>query len=858
MQKNDPDITEVTPDAPVRESAHGGRAKCLQRLVRLGLPVPRSVALSFETVRRIAEGAAPDPGRILAPFGPGPVLCVRPSSGDPDWGGLRAYLSVGLNAERHEELSGRIGRRAASGHYLRLVQSYGEHVMRFDPEAFEDLPDDPAEALGPALDVFEREAGEGFPQDPGVQLQGVLQFMARAWQGTSARLLRQARGAPEDAGLGLVVQEMAGLRGGGECGTGVLQLASGQTGRRGVEGHYNRHPPDSESPAAEGVPLAISSAAGGDSLEERAAQAHAELLGHAELMRSRLREEMRVEFAVDGGCVWILDGVPALRTARAAVAFAVALAEEGIVDRDEALMRVEPRALTELLHRHVDPEFPREVLARGVAASPGAASGRIVFSGAEALAREARGEACILVTRETSLEDIRGMHAADGVLTGRGGTTSHAAVIARGIGKPCVVGVGEMEIDAAAETLCFGDETVLRAGDRIAIDGGAGEVLSGETPLTEPAWDAALSTLLEWAGEPRDLVVRANVDTPSDAKVARSFGAAGIGLCRTEHMFFDSDRLTPMREMIFADSGEERRAALQRLLPMQRQDFADIFRIMDGLPVCIRLFDPPLHEFLPFGTEGMRDLAVALELPLSDVSRRVEELREFNPMLGMRGVRLGIAVPEIYEMQARAIFEAAVEAGGEGCAVAPEIMIPLVSARREVELVKSRVDAVAAAVAEDSGHGFEYRLGVMVETPRAALRAGDIALQSSFLSFGTNDLTQMTYGLSRDDAGRFMSEYVRQGVYAEDPFRTLDTQGVGELLTMAAERGRNANPELVLSICGEHGGDPETIAFCREAQFDYVSCSPFRVPLARLAVAQLAIRSRRGDPQPAPDDSAAA
>jgi len=524
----------------------------------------------------------------------------------------------------------------------------------------------------------------------------------------------------------------------------------------------------------------------------------------------------------------------------------VSLANDGIISKPEAVMRVEPRALGEMLHRQVDPEAPRDILAKGVAASPGAASGRIVFSSEAAQACASRGEACVLVRRETSPEDIRGMHAANAVLTERGGMTSHAAVIGRGIGLPCVVGASSIRFQLDKKRLTLPDGRMLKDGDIITIDGTNGQVLAGTPPMIEAALDDTFRTLLNWAEELSDIKIRANADTPSDAQTARNFNAQGIGLCRTEHMFFDADRLTVMREMIFSDSAMDRRAVLDRLLPMQRTDFIELFRIMQGMPVCIRLFDPPLHEFLPSDRAGMLDLAEALDLPLSKVVRRVEALSEYNPMLGMRGVRLGITVPEIYEMQARAIFEATLESSKDGAPVVPEIMIPLVSAKREVELVKTRIDAIAAAVRTETGRSFNYRLGVMVETPRAALRADDIALHSKFLSFGTNDLTQMTYGLSRDDAGRFMSEYVNQGVFPEDPFHVLDAEGVGELLRIGVDRARKVRPDIVMSICGEHGGSPESIAFCRKIGIDYVSCSPFRVPVARLAAAQLAISDKIG------------
>jgi pyruvate,orthophosphate dikinase len=547
---------------------------------------------------------------------------------------------------------------------------------------------------------------------------------------------------------------------------------------------------------------------------------------------------MQIEFTLESGKLAILDAVRIVRSSSAAVHIAVDLARDGIIPREDALMRVDPKALSELLHRQVAPNAPRTVLAKGIAASPGAATGKIVFTASDAQASAARGEAAVLVRRETGPEDIRGMHSVVAVLTERGGVTSHAAVIGRGLGLPCVVGASDMSIDGQKKTVIGRNQQILREGDVITVDGTHGEVLVGHVETVEAGLNTAVTTLLGWADELRDIGIRANADTPRDAQTAKNFMADGIGLCRSEHMFFEADRLTVMREMIFAENEADRAASLERLLPMQRADFTELFQIMEGRPVCIRLLDPPLHEFLPADRSGLRDLAEALSLPLSRVTERVEQLSEYNPMLGLRGVRLGITVPEIYEMQARAIFEAAIDSGVDA---SPEIMIPLVSACREVELVKARIDAAAAAVRVERGQSFSYSLGVMVETPRAALRAGEIAAYSQFLSFGTNDLTQMTYGLSRDDAGRFMSSYVQQGVYEEDPFHRLDKEGVGELLTLGAERGRAARPEVVLSICGEHGGDPEAIAFIRQCGFTYVSCSPFRVPVARLAAAQCAI-----------------
>ncbi|RKF16048.1 pyruvate, phosphate dikinase [Roseovarius spongiae] len=846
MQQDDPQITLITPAAPIAARTHGGRAKCLQRLVRLDLPVPRTVALSFDAVHAIAAGDMPDLDALLALLGDSAPLCVRPSSEEPDWGGPRAILNIGMTEARRAALAPRIGEAAAARLYLRFVQAYAVDVARLDADIFDDVSDDPAEGLKEALAAYEDEAEEPFPQNPTVQLAEVLRSMARAWEGTTARLLRTAKGAPADAGLGLVVQEMVIGLGRGECGSGVMQLVDSATGARQITGRYLSQSQGRDALSGGADALYLERDPRGPSLEELAPEAFAQLKEYTALMRTRLRQEMQAEFTIENGRLYLLDGVRVARNARAAVGIAVALAQDGIIPREEALMRVEPRALNELLHRQVDPEAPRDVLARGIAASPGAASGRIVFTSSEAQASHARGEPCVLVRRETSSEDVRGMHAAVAVLTERGGMTSHAAVIGRGIGLPCVVGASEMRFQTGKRQLTAPDGRVLREGDEITVDGTNGEILMGRAPLLDAGEDDSFRVLMEWADETRDLAIRANADTPTDALVARNFKAQGIGLCRTEHMFFEEGRLRVMREMIFANSSTDRAAALERLLPMQREDFADLFRIMQGQPVCIRLFDPPLHEFLPSDRAGHRELAEALDLPLSQVTRRVEALGEYNPMLGMRGVRLGITVPEIYEMQVRAIFEATLLVAGEGVEIVPEIMIPLVSASREVELVKARVDAVAAAVRSETGQAFDFRLGVMVETPRAALRAGDIAPQVSFLSYGTNDLTQMTYGLSRDDAGRFMSEYVRQGVYPEDPFHSLDTDGVGELLSIGAERGRAAHPGLTLSICGEHGGNPESIAFCRTAGFDYVSCSPFRVPVARLAAAQHAVRDKIG------------
>ena len=849
MQKpgpDNPDVTLITPSSPMSTPTHGGRAKCLQRLVRLDLPVPRTVALSFATVHQIASGYRPDVSGILSEFDPNALLCVRPSSEDPDWGGPGAVLNIGMNDARYVDLCDQIGQAAATEIYLRFVVNYAIDVARLDAEAFDEIDGEGHEALTEALQLYEEEAEEPFPQDPAIQLAEILRSMARAWEGTTARLLRQAKGAPMDAGLGLVVQEMALGLGSGECGSGVLQLVNPSTGLPQVTGRYLSQSQGREALDGGAASIFLEKDPRGPSLEELAPEAFAALKAHAALMRARLREEMQIEFTIENGNLHILDGVRVERSARAALRIVVRLAEDGIITKQEAVMRIEPRALSELLHRQVAATAKRDVLGSGIAASPGAATGKIVFSSEAAQAGAARGEPCVLVRRETSPEDIRGMHVACAVLTERGGMTSHAAVIGRGLGLPCVVGAANLRFHVKRKQLVATDGRVLREGDEITVDGTNGQVLAGSVEMIEATLDETFRTFMSWADAERDIGVRANADTPADAKTALHFRAQGIGLCRTEHMFFEAERLTPMREMIFAQNQKDRQAALELVLPMQRADFLELFRIMQGQPVCIRLFDPPLHEFLPTSRAGQRELAEALDIPVSDVTRRIESLAEYNPMLGMRGVRLGISVPEIYDMQARAIFEAAVEAAEEGITIVPEIMVPLVSAKREVELVRARVEAVAAAVRTERSADFSYRLGVMVETPRACLRAGDIAEHTHFLSFGTNDLTQMTYGLSRDDAGRFMSEYVRQGVFSEDPFHILDTEGVGELLRLGVVRGRAAKPNVVLSICGEHAAHTESIAFCRAAGFDYVSCSPFRVPVARLAAAQLALADKIG------------
>ncbi len=799
----------------VRAEVFGQRASRLARLRALGLPVPPGTALSFHSVRALAaDGAMPAlPGLDT----PGRLFALRASPGERAWGGPPALLGIGASPRSLPALAARLGEAAALDLCLRFISDFARavHGLELDDEA-------PGEAqrdrIAAALSAFEAGTGAAFPDDPRDQFEAAARAMAHRWQSPSARILRDAKGAPAEAGLGLILQDIQA----GVSGAGAVQMVDPRSGAPGLSGEF--HP---------------------GTLDNLPSAARETLAEAAERVAQGTGDACRLDFVLAGGEVAILDAVPVRRTARAAVRIAVDLANRGAITRTQALLRIEPRSLIEHLHPQIDPAAPRDVFGSGLAASPGAATGRIVFTAEAAQALAAQGEAAILVRTETSPEDIRGMHSARGVLTIRGGMTSHAAVIARGLGLPCIVGAGTLRLDFAARTLASPDGRVFREGALVTLDGTRGEVMAGAPAMIPPELGGALSDLLDWADAARDIGVRANADTPAEVRLAREFRVDGLGLCRTEHMFFEASRIPAMREMILADGDAARQAALDRLLPMQRADFLEIFEIMRGKPVTIRLLDPPLHEFLPSDPAELAEFAEAMGLPLADVAARAQELAEVNPMLGMRGVRLGVVMPAIYDMQARAIFEAAIAVNRDARApVVPEVMIPLVSANREVELVKARIDAIAAEVQREQGAVLTYRLGVMVETPRAALRAGDIAASAAFLSFGTNDLTQMTYGLSRDDAGRFMRDYVNQGVFHEDPFHTLDLEGVGELMLIAAARGRARNPGLTLGLCGEHGGDPAAVRFCKLAGFDYVSCSPFRVPIARLAAAQATLLAR--------------
>ena len=833
-----PSFELISSTANISGNLHGVRAKCLQRLIRLGLPVPKSVALSIPFVNAIASGERIDLNGIVTNFGLNPIISVRSSPLIGDWGGPSTILNIGMNRVTEQYYAKVLGEKAAKELHLKFIKSYAMEVLRLDDTLFD------FDNLTPetAINAYEQEMDEYFPQSIEAQLSEVLKSMSRAWQGTSARLLRVSKGAPDNAGLGLVVQKMVFGLGKAKSGAGVIQFFDPENGRKKEIGRYLSQSQGRDALEDRKEALFLTKDKRGPSLEEMYPSVFEALIQAGVKCSIGLKEEMQIEFTLQNGKLFILDAVPAPRNVGAAVEIVTSLVKRGIIDKKEAILRIDPKSLSDLLHNQVIKGSNRTVICKGIAASPGASSGKLVFSSMSAQVLAAKNEKCILVRRETSPEDIRGMHSANGILTERGGNTSHAAVIARGLGLPCVSGVNGIEVDSKNKKFRTSDGRFFLEGDFVTIDGTTGDVLEGEVPLVPAHRGKSFSTLMEWADQFRDIKIRANADTSQDAKVAGSFGAEGIGLCRTEHMFFAEERLTVLREVIFADSPMDRTAALKRLLPMQRNDFSDLFQIMAPLPVCLRLFDPPLHEFLPSTRAGIQQLAEAMNLTFNEVQERIASLSEFNPMLGMRGVRLGITVPEIYQMQARAIFEAIIETRAiTGQTVIPEIMIPLVSAKKEVELVKSSIDEVAKYVSEETGEKINYKLGVMVETPRAALQAGDISKNVTFLSFGTNDMTQMTYGLSRDDAGRFMSQYVSQGVFEEDPFHILDKEGVGELLKLACTRGRGANQNLILSVCGEHGGNPESIEFCRKLGMDYVSCSPYRVPVARLAAAHIAI-----------------
>ncbi|MFT6474398.1 MAG: pyruvate,orthophosphate dikinase, partial [Qipengyuania sp.] len=795
------------------------------------------------------------------------LVSVRSGAAVSMPGMMDTVLNLGLNDDTVAGLANTSGdERFAWDSYRRFIQMYGDVVLGVDHGLFEEALEIAKEDQGYYADtelsaeewkvlvaeykaIVERELGSPFPQDPIEQLWGAISAVFDSWDTERAKIYRRLNDIPHDMGTAVNVQAMVFGNMGDTSATGVAFTRDPSTGEKAYYGEWLVNAQGEDVVAGIRTPQYLTRArrelAGADkpSMEEAMPEAFAELARVFDLLERHYTDMQDIEFTVQQGKLWLLQTRNGKRTAKAALKMAVDMVGEGLIDEKTAILRVDPMALDQLLHPTLDPEAPRDVLTTGLPASPGAASGKIVLDADTAELWAGRGEKVVLVRVETSPEDIHGMHAATGILTARGGMTSHAAVVARGMGRPCVSGASQVSIAREGRTLTIGDRE-LKEGDVITIDGANGQVMAGEVATIEPELAGDFGTLMEWADKHRRMRVRTNAETETECRMARQFGAEGIGLCRTEHMFFDAGRISAVREMILADSEAGRRAALDKLLPEQRSDFVTIFEVMAGLPCTIRLLDPPLHEFLPHGDTEFEELAEATGVDIEKLRRRAGELHEFNPMLGHRGCRLGITYPEIYEMQARAIFEAACQvARDSGDAPVPEIMIPLVATRRELELLKDVVDRVAKEVFTATGTTLEYLVGTMIELPRAALMAGEIAEVGEFFSFGTNDLTQTTLGVSRDDAGRFLTTYVDKGIFARDPFVSLDIDGVGQLVELAAERGRATRDGLKLGICGEHGGDPASIAFCEKTGLDYVSASPYRVPIARLAAAQASLRA---------------
>ncbi|TWG63026.1 pyruvate, phosphate dikinase [Aminobacter sp. J44] len=862
----------------------GGKGANLAEMCNLGLPVPPGFTITTEVCRWYYENARSYPPELKAQvqaaldgvaeitgrrFGdPEKLLLVSVRSGARASmpGMMDTVLNLGLNDQTVEALARDSGDpRFAYDSYRRFIQMYSDVVLGLDDEYFEEILEDEKAGRGYEYDTdltaedwqqvialykakVEEELDEPFPQDPHAQLWGAIGAVFSSWMNPRAITYRRLHDIPESWGTAVNIQAMVFGNMGETSATGVAFTRNPSTGEKRLYGEFLINAQGEDVVAGIRTPQNLTEEArieaGSDkpSMEKAMPEAFAAFVEIADKLERHYRDMQDLEFTIERGRLWMLQTRSGKRTARAALKIAVDMASEGLITEAEAVARIDPASLDQLLHPTIDPKATRDVIAVGLPASPGAATGEIVFTSDEAEEMRAQNRKAILVRVETSPEDIHGMHASEGILTTRGGMTSHAAVVARGMGKPCVSGAGTLRVDARAGTLVAMGRTFHR-GDIITIDGTTGQVLKGAVPMLQPELSGDFAAIMSWADKLRRMKVRTNAETPADARMARSFGAEGIGLCRTEHMFFDDDRIVAMREMILADTEKDRRAALAKLLPMQRSDFVELFEIMAGLPVTIRLLDPPLHEFLPKTEQEIADVAAAMGVSAEKLRQRTEALHEFNPMLGHRGCRLAVSYPEIAEMQARAIFEAAAEAGKKtGSPVVPEIMVPLVGLMKELDYVKARIDHVAQAVMQETSSKFDYLVGTMIELPRAALRANAIAEAAEFFSFGTNDLTQTTFGISRDDASSFLETYRQKGIVEQDPFISIDVEGVGELVRIAAERGRQAKPGLKLGICGEHGGDPRSIEFCEEVGLDYVSCSPFRVPIARLAAAQAAVK----------------
>ena len=861
----------------------GGKGANLAEMANLGLPVPpgftipTSVCTYFyahdktypKELKAQVEHALDHVGKLTGKaFGDArnPLLVsVRSGARASMPGMMDTVLNLGLNDETVEALAEMSGdRRFAYDSYRRFITMYSDVVLGFEHHHFEDILDTFKDGQGYSLDTdltaddwvalvgkykeaVARESGKEFPQDPHDQLWGAIGAVFSSWMNARAVTYRKLHDIPESWGTAVNVQAMVFGNMGETSATGVAFTRNPSTGESKLYGEFLINAQGEDVVAGIRTPQDITEDArresGSDkpSMETAMPDAFKELTRIYTMLEKHYRDMQDMEFTVERGKLWMLQTRGGKRTAKAALKIAVELANEGLISKKDAVSRIDPASLDQLLHPTIDPQARRDVIATGLPASPGAASGEIVFSSDEAAKLQVDGRKVILVRIETSPEDIHGMHAAEGILTTRGGMTSHAAVVARGMGKPCVSGCGHIRVDYGRGTMSVGSRT-FKTGDVITIDGSLGQVLAGRMPMIEPELSGEFGTLMGWADQVRKIGVRVNADTPDDARTAIKFGAEGIGLCRTEHMFFEETRIRTVREMILAEDEQARRSALSKLLPMQRADFVELFEIMKGLPVTIRLLDPPLHEFLPHTHAEIEEVARAMNADPRRLADRARELSEFNPMLGFRGCRIAIAYPEIAEMQARAIFEAAVEAQKRtGKAVGLEVMVPLIATKAELDLVKARIDATAQSVMRETGTKLAYQVGTMIELPRACLMAGDVAKSADFFSFGTNDLTQTTYGISRDDAASFLGAYVAKGILEIDPFISLDREGVGELVKIGVARGRTTRAGLKVGICGEHGGDPASVAFCHEIGLDYVSCSPYRVPIARLAAAQAAL-----------------
>jgi pyruvate, orthophosphate dikinase len=862
----------------------GGKGANLAEMSAIGLPVPPGLTITTDACVHYYANSESYPAELQAQtlaalaqieaktgMGFGDVknpllLSVRSGARASMPGMMDTVLNLGLNDVTVAGLAANSANpRFAWDSYRRFIQMYGDVVLGIDHYIFEDelemLKEDKgvhldtdltAEDLQTLVGIYKKKVEEAlakpFPQDVQAQLWGAIGAVFQSWMSDRAKVYRRLNDIPASWGTAVSVQAMVFGNMGETSATGVAFTRDPSTGENAYYGEFLINAQGEDVVAGIRTPQYLTKAAreraGAKplSMEEAMPETYGQLAGVFALLEKHYRDMQDIEFTVQQGKLWMLQTRSGKRTTKAALKIAVDMAAEKLITQDEAVLRIDPAALDQLLHPTLDPKAPRDVLTKGLPASPGAASGVIAFTADEAEKRAHAGEEVILVRVETSPEDIHGMHAARGILTASGGMTSHAAVVARGMGRPCVSGAGSISIDAKAGVLHIGKRD-FKAGDVITVDGSTGEVMAGRVATIEPELVGDFATLMVWADAKRRLRVRANAETPLDCRTARQFGAEGIGLCRTEHMFFDTDRIVAVRQMILAEDETGRRAALAKLLPVQREDFKQIFEIMAGLPCTIRLLDPPLHEFLPHAEHEFADVAAATGTSVETLRRRAAELHEFNPMLGHRGCRLGITYPEIYEMQARAIFEAAIDvAKNSGDTVVPEIMIPLVATPKELELMKAVVDAAAQAVFAETGVTLSYQVGTRIELPRAALRAADIAEHAEFFSFGTNDLTQTALGISRDDAARFLTTYVEKGIYERDPFVSIDVEGVGELIEIASTRGKSVRPDLKRGICGEHGGDPASIHFCEKVKLDYVSCSPYRVPIARLAAAQAALK----------------